>query len=331
MNNWSPKRRKYWGYKQKDRPDSTEPEKGDSSSTERPPMPWEPQDTTDDNSYYWSGEDSDEIDLSGETVLPATEIIENRPKPKKRQSLIEQIKGKAPEDIDPKNFLEKIIRGMIKGKGTDSLPKVIANNAIMGPEDYKVSQNFNRKEKYFGEGVISQLPNKLSHQNKVWPSGYIFPIPDDFKIYRTNGRDFKPGHDGIDIVGKSKDTIKGQPILSVCDGEIVRLVTTENFDNNPGGIRVRIKDSNGLHYSYFHMLPGSNDHLKNIKKVYQGQVIGFVGSSGNGNYDDRYPQNRKPGTGTHLHFEMWKNDNPKEVVDYRLYFPELSSIPNQSE
>jgi hypothetical protein len=132
MNNWSPKRRKYWGYKQKDRPDSTEPEKGDSSSTERPPMPWEPQDTTDDNSYYWSGEDSDEIDLSGETVLPATEIIENRPKPKKRQSLTEQFKGNPPEDINPENYVNRIIMRMLEGQNNSAIPKVIGNNVISG-------------------------------------------------------------------------------------------------------------------------------------------------------------------------------------------------------
>jgi murein DD-endopeptidase MepM/ murein hydrolase activator NlpD len=322
MRSWTPKSRNYWGQKKRNDSSDSDQEESDSNN-DRPPMPWEPQDTTEYDKLYWEGEDSDEIDLDNETVIPTTEIIENRPKPKKRQSLI--------EDIDPKNFLEKIIRGMIKGKGSDSTPKVIGKNAVMGPEDYKASPTFKGKTKYFGEGLFSQLPNKLSHQNKVWPSGYIYPIPDSFKIYKTDGRDFKPGHNGIDIVGKSKDTIRGQPILSVCDGEIVRLVTTDNFDKNPGGIRVRIKDSNGLHNSYFHMLPESNDHLKNIKKVYQGQVIGFVGSSGNGNFDDRYPEDRKDGTGTHLHFEMWKNDNPVEVVDYRIYFPELSSIPNQSD
>ena len=246
MRSWTPKSRNYWGQKKRNDSSDSDPEESNLNN-DRPPMPWEPQDTTEYDKLYWEGEDSDEIDLDNETVIPTIEIIENRPKPKKRQSLIEQIKGKAPEDIDPQNFLEKIIRSMIKGKGTDSLPKVIANNAIMGPEDYKVSQNFKRKEKYFGEGLESQLPNQLSHQNKVWPSGYIFPIPDSFKIYKTSGRDYKPGHYGIDIVGAQQDMISGQPVLSVTNGVVVKVVKfldlkeAGGIDENAGGIRVRIK------------------------------------------------------------------------------------------
>lgn len=330
MRSWSPKRRKYWGYKQNGSSDSTEQEESDSSSTERPPMPWEPQDSTEDNTMYWKGEDSDEPDLSGEYVLPTTVITAERTQPEQSRSLIDQIQGKAPEDINPRNFLGNIIRGMIKGKRSDS-SKVIANNAVMGPEEYTTSPNIKEKEEYFGEGLDFQSPDKLSHDNKVWPSGYIFPIPDSFKIYKS--RSYSDTHHGIDIVGQTSGRILGQPILSVCDGIIDKVVKANELiegggkDSNPGGIRVRVKDSSGLHYIYYHLLPESNHHLKIGQMVSQGEVIGKVGSSGRGNFDDR-----SNGTGIHLHFEMWSgfDQNGRPIyVNFLDYFPELNEIPNQ--
>ncbi len=325
MRSWTPKSRNYWG--QKKRNDSSDSDQEESNSNnDRPPMPWEPQDTTEYDKLYWEGEDSDEIDLDNETVIPTIEIIEKRPKPKKRQSLIEQIKGKAPEDIDPKNFLEKIIRGMIKGKRTDSTPKVIGNNAIMGPEEYKVSQNFKRKEKYFGEGVISQLPNKLSHQNKVWPSGFIYPVPDSFQLYGSRGFYLNVvgvgSHKGIDLVGKSAGTIKGQSILAIYDGVITEIV--KQIDGKRAGIRVKIKSKNKesgnyfFHY-YMHMEIGSNDHLAKGVEVKQGTIIGRVGSSNNETADQ--------GKNYHLHLQF---EEPEYIeLDPVQYFYELADLPQQ--
>jgi hypothetical protein len=132
MSFWSPKRRKYWGYKQNGSSESTEQEESDSSSSERPPMPWEPQDSTEDNTMYWKGEDSDEIDLSRETVLPTTVITAERTQPEQSRPLIDQIQGKAPEDINPENFVQRIILGMLGEKGTASIPKSVSNNVVIG-------------------------------------------------------------------------------------------------------------------------------------------------------------------------------------------------------
>jgi hypothetical protein len=328
---WSPKRRKFWGYKQNGSPDSTELEESDSSSSDYTPMPWEPQDSAEDNTMYWKGEDSDEIDLTGETVLPTTVITAERPQPEKSKSLIDQIQGKPPEDINPENFVNRIIMGMLGGQNNSSIPKVIGNNVILGSLSSSQAWDGSEGSRTLGQGGEFVPSEPLPNQNKVWPSGYIFPIPDRFKIYKS--QDFSASHYGIDIVGKTIGEILDQQVLAVCDGWIDKVVVANDLiegggnDNNSGGIRVRIIDSIGLYYLYYHLAPDSNNHLKLGQKINQGELIGKVGSSGQGNFD-----NRANGTGIHLHFEMWSgfNDKGRPInIDYRNHFPELNEIPYQ--
>lgn len=97
-------------------------------------------------------------------------------------------------------------------------------------------------------------------------------------------------HRGVDY-----GAVYGSPIYAVTDGII-------SFAGGAGGYgrQVRINHAGGLGTSYSHMsriivTPGA--------RVRQGQVIGYVGSSG-------------LSTGPHLHFEVYKNGqviNPKNV------------------
>lgn len=183
MNNWSPKGRKYWGNKRKDRSDSTEQEESDSFSTERLPMPWEPQDNTEDNSYYWSGEDSDEIDLSGETVLPTIEIIAERPQTEKSKFLTDQIQGKSPDDFNPKNFVNRIVMGMLGRQNNSSIPKVIGNNVISGNSITSQAWDGSEGSRVLGEGSEYVPSDAPIYQNKFLPSGFIYPVPDSFQLY----------------------------------------------------------------------------------------------------------------------------------------------------
>ena len=87
----------------------------------------------------------------------------------------------------------------------------------------------------------------------------------------------------------------GTPILAVADGVVARAGRAGGYGN-----QVRLSHANGLSTSYSHMsriaiAPGS--------RVRQGQVIGYVGSTG-------------LSTGPHLHFETYRNGatiNPRSV------------------
>ncbi len=88
-------------------------------------------------------------------------------------------------------------------------------------------------------------------------------------------------HRGIDF-----GAAHGTPILAAAAGVV-------NFSGRHGGHGnyVRINHGNGLQTAYGHM---SRIAAKNGQRVAQGQVIGYVGSTG-------------MSTGPHLHYELWRN------------------------
>ncbi len=97
-------------------------------------------------------------------------------------------------------------------------------------------------------------------------------------------------HRGVDY-----GAVYGSPIYAVTDGII-------SFAGGAGGYgrQVRVNHAGGLGTSYSHM---SRIIVSPGARVRQGQVIGYVGSSG-------------LSTGPHLHFEVYKNGqviNPKNV------------------
>lgn len=81
----------------------------------------------------------------------------------------------------------------------------------------------------------------------------------------------------------------GTPILAAADGKIVRAGWAGGY-----GKQVRIDHAGGLATSYSHM---SRIAAKPGQRVKQGQVIGYVGSTG-------------LSTGPHLHYELYRNGTP---------------------
>lgn len=123
--------------------------------------------------------------------------------------------------------------------------------------------------------------NPISNQKINSQYGYrIHPITGEMKK-----------HHGIDIFG-----INGQPVYAAADGEIIEV----GFNNFLGNY-VKIKHLLGYESVYGH-LQASLVQPKN--DVYQGQIIGYCGSTGRT-------------TGVHLHFAIrWKNEflNPYPYI-----------------
>ncbi|NQX84761.1 MAG: M23 family metallopeptidase [Flavobacteriaceae bacterium] len=166
-------------------------------------------------------------------------------------------------------------------------------------------------------------------------SGHVFPvsqayIEEDFGE-RTGGR-----HKGIDIETTSDATTPGSPVYAARGGTVERIIKatnngtitaylTENggTDNNAAGIRVRILGDNGYYYYYFHLAPGTNDHLNIGDVVAIGDQIGEIGLSGEGN-----EVNSPAWTQYHLHFEIWSGTNYRtDKVSPYTVFPELALLP----
>lgn len=109
---------------------------------------------------------------------------------------------------------------------------------------------------------------------------------DTFAESRSEGR----VHDAIDIPAAA-----GTPVLAAADGEIIKL-----FQSDRGGTTIyQLSMDKKLVYYYAH-LQGYADGLVSGKYARQGEVIGYVGDTGNagvGNY--------------HLHFSIAIVADPK--------------------
>lgn len=115
---------------------------------------------------------------------------------------------------------------------------------------------------------------------------------------------YKKGtHNGIDIIGdngKSNNSGYLDYIIAHTEGEVVGVVSNYKT-NNPGsrdyGNYVKIKHPNGYYTLYAHMKYGSVT-VKKGDKVERGQVIGYMGNTGNS-------------YGAHLHFEVRDTSDTK--------------------
>ncbi|MBB3827164.1 M23 family metallopeptidase [Xanthomonas arboricola] len=139
-------------------------------------------------------------------------------------------------------------------------------------------------------------------------SGLLIPVQgigrdqlqDTFTDARSEGR----VHDAIDILAPT-----GTPVLAVADGTVEKL-----FNSERGGLTVYQFAPGGTYCYYYAHLERYADGLAETQSIQRGQVIGYVGSTGNANP-----------AAPHLHFEIhrlgpekqwWKGDvlNPYPIL-----------------
>ena len=108
-------------------------------------------------------------------------------------------------------------------------------------------------------------------------------------------------HNGVDYAAKP-----GTPVKSVGDGRVV-----SKGWNGGGGRVVKIKHNSKYATAYMH-LRGYAKGLKKGQRVSQGQVIGYVGSSG-------------LATGPHLHFSFYENGRYVDPLGRK--FPSANPVP----
>jgi murein DD-endopeptidase MepM/ murein hydrolase activator NlpD len=120
--------------------------------------------------------------------------------------------------------------------------------------------------------------------------GFVFPLygpssfSDDFNAPRAS----TGWHHGNDIFAPA-----GAPVLAVSDGELFQVGW-----NAVGGWRLWLRDRDGNEYYYAH-LSAFSPRAGNGARVAAGEVIGFVGATGDA-----------AGTPPHLHFEI----HPRELL-----------------
>ena len=93
-------------------------------------------------------------------------------------------------------------------------------------------------------------------------------------------------HTGVDYAAP-----KGTPVVTIGDG----VVTSAKYEGAGGNV-VRIRHNSVYSTAYLHLSRYGSD-IRAGKRVKQGDVIGYVGSTGRS-------------TGPHLDFRVWKNGSP---------------------
>lgn len=105
-------------------------------------------------------------------------------------------------------------------------------------------------------------------------------LTDTFVDARSEGR----SHDAIDIMAAA-----GTPVIAVADGHIEKL-----FDSARGGLTIYQFEPRGRYAYYYAHLQRYADGLAEKQSIKRGQVIGYVGSTGNADP-----------TAPHLHFAIF--------------------------
>ena len=108
-------------------------------------------------------------------------------------------------------------------------------------------------------------------------------------------------HTGVDYAAPA-----GTPVVSIGDGTVV-----EKGYKGGGGHTVKIRHNSTYTTAYLHLSKYAKD-LRVGNRVKQGEVIGYVGSSGSS-------------TGPHLDFRVWKNGTPIDPL--KMESPPVEPVP----
>ena len=108
-------------------------------------------------------------------------------------------------------------------------------------------------------------------------------LRDTFHEARSGGRI----HMATDIMA-----MRGTPVLAAAPGRIIKLA-----NSGAGGITIYIADASGRYVHYYAHLMGYASNVKEGLAVEEGDVIGFVGTTGNA-----------PPDSPHLHFQVMRSD-----------------------
>ena len=108
-------------------------------------------------------------------------------------------------------------------------------------------------------------------------------LTDTFHEARSGGRI----HMATDIMAMA-----GTPVLAATAGRIIKLA-----NSGAGGITIYVADVSGRYVEYYAHLMGYAPNVKEGLAVQEGDVIGFVGSTGNASPD-----------APHLHFQVMRSD-----------------------
>jgi murein DD-endopeptidase MepM/ murein hydrolase activator NlpD len=142
----------------------------------------------------------------------------------------------------------------------------------------------------------AEAPGKAGGAEPSQTPGFLCPVKGGASFSNTWGARRSGGrtHKGVDMFNA-----RNTPLLAVVDGRV-------RFSSNSlGGRSTHIYSDNGVVYYYTHLERHPSD-MKSGQRVEKGDIVGYLGNSGNARY-----------TSPHLHFEIRPNGvavNPYPTV-----------------
>jgi murein DD-endopeptidase MepM/ murein hydrolase activator NlpD len=115
---------------------------------------------------------------------------------------------------------------------------------------------------------IGTVPDELLEKRLTMPVPGIEPSKLTPQFYDARG---ERGHEALDIIA-----MQGEPVVAAEDGKIAKL-----FLSKPGGITIYQFDPTETYAYYYAHLDRYADGLTEGAEVKRGQVIGYVGMTGN--------------------------------------------------
>lgn len=152
------------------------------------------------------------------------------------------------------------------------------------------------KSPYSGYYGSSYSSYGYSSSGFIWPTRGAYSLSSGYG-YRSASISGWGYHGGIDII-RGGGSSAGTPVIASASGTVI----TAYAGSTGYGNTVLIDHGNGYQTRYGHMLWGSITVYPG-QRVYQGQQIGQIGSTGNS-------------TGPHLHFEILKNGVKQNPLPY---------------
>ncbi|MFL5374293.1 MAG: M23 family metallopeptidase [Gemmatimonadaceae bacterium] len=111
--------------------------------------------------------------------------------------------------------------------------------------------------------------------------------PNELRDTYHEGRSGGRIHMATDILA-----MRGTPVLAAASGRIIKLA-----NGGAGGITIYVADASGRYVHYYAHLMGYAPNVVEGRQVREGEVIGFVGTTGNA-----------PPNTPHLHFQVMRSD-----------------------
>ena len=111
--------------------------------------------------------------------------------------------------------------------------------------------------------------------------------PSELRDTYHEGRSGGRIHMATDILA-----MRGTPVLAAANGRIIKLA-----NGGAGGITIYVADASGRYVQYYAHLMGYAPNVVEGLQVREGDVIGFVGTTGNA-----------PPNTPHLHFQVMRSD-----------------------